>query len=119
LDDVTHPYARYNAATALARRGEPTVVGALSELLETQQPPETIADDSVEEQSLQRNRMIVNGLRAASDLLDVNSRVDLRGMSSIVEQLTRDESREIRDHAKTLLKKINQQATTVQAAETT
>ena len=76
--------------------------------METRQPPETIADDSLEEQSLQRNKLVVNGLRAAADLLEVNPKVDLQSMSPIVEQLTRDESREIRDHAKALLKKINQ-----------
>jgi hypothetical protein len=110
LDDVTHPYTRYNAATALARRGEPAVVEALQEMLETQQPPETIADDSVEEQSLQRNKLVVNGLRAAADLIDANPSVDLNTMVTLVERLTDDESREVRDHAKALLKKIKQQA---------
>jgi hypothetical protein len=108
LDDVTHPYARYNAATALARRGEPAVVEALMEMLETQQPPETIADDSVEEQSLTRNKLVVNGLRAAADLMDANPNVDLGGMVKLAERLADDESREVRDHAKTLLRKINQ-----------
>ena len=62
LDDVTHPYARYNAATALARRGEPAVIDALVELVETEQPPETVEHDSAEEQAAQRIRLIVSGL---------------------------------------------------------
>jgi len=106
LDDVSHPYARYNAATALARRGDPAVIGVVVELLSTQTPPETAAEDSPEEQNVQRTKLVINGLRAASDLVDANSEVDLARITGAIEKLTEDESPEIRDNARAMLRKL-------------
>ena len=97
LDDVAHPYARYNAATALARRGEPAVVDVLVELLTTDQPPETSEQDSPDEQVAQRTRLVVSGLEAVWELAEANDDVDLRSVIAAVQRLTQDETREIRE----------------------
>jgi HEAT repeat protein len=106
LDDVAHPYARYNAATALARQGEPAVVAVLVELLTTQEPPETSERDTADEQAAQRNRLVIHGLQAALDLAAANSSIDLRSVIAVVEGLTQDESREVREHAQVVLKQL-------------
>ncbi len=106
LDDVAHPYARYNAATALAREGEPAVVDTVVEMLTTQQPPETSDVDSSDEQTAQRTRLVIHGLQAASDLAAANPQVDLRPIVSAVEELTEDETREVRERAKVVLQRL-------------
>jgi HEAT repeat protein len=106
LDDVAHPYARYNAATALARRGEPAVIGAIVEMLGTQQPPETNERDTPDEQTAQRTKLVVHGLEAASDLAAANPQVDLSRIISQLEKLTEDETREIRKRAKVVLETL-------------
>jgi HEAT repeat protein len=107
LEDPYYPYARYNAATALARRGDPAVIDALIELLSTERPPETTEKDSASEQLGQRNKLVVYGLRAATDLADSNPKADLTPLVAVIERLTDDESREIRGNAKTVLATLN------------
>ncbi|MEX2141657.1 MAG: HEAT repeat domain-containing protein [Pirellulales bacterium] len=106
LDDVAHPYARYNAATALARRGEPAVIEVVVEMLATHEPPETSEKDTAEEQAAQRTRLVIHGLQAASELAAANSNVDLRSVIAAVEGLTEDESRELRQRAKLVLQSL-------------
>ena len=113
LDDVAHPYARYNAATALARKGEPAVVEVLVELLGTEQPPETLDTDSAIEQDAQRTRLVIHGLEATADLAAANASVDLHSVRDAVERLTHDETREIRERAKVVLKDLRQRSKAV------
>jgi hypothetical protein len=110
LDDLSHPYARYNAATALARQGEPAVVEVLVELLGTQQPPETAERDSELEQEAQRTRLVMHGLQATTDLATANPSVDLAPVIRAVEQLTDDPAQEIRQHARAVIKKLRQRS---------
>jgi hypothetical protein len=102
LDDVTHPYARYNAATALAKRGEPAVIDVVVELLKTERPPETAESESVDEQAAQRAKLVLSGLRAAVDLAKANRQLDLQRVITAVEDLTDDDSRAIRSQAQTV-----------------
>ena len=106
LDDVAHPYARYNAATALARQGEPAVVEVLVELLTTQNPPETSERDTPDEQTAQRTRLVLHGLQAVSDLAASNPSVDLSSVVAAVDGLSEDESREVRERAKVVLQSL-------------
>jgi HEAT repeat protein len=111
LDDVAHPYARYNAATALARRGEPAVIDAVVELLTTQQPPETSEKDTPDEQTAQRNRLVIHGLQAAEDLAVANASLDLGTVLAAAERLTEDESREVRQRAKVVVENLRRRTT--------
>lgn len=111
LDDIAHPYARYNAATALARRGNPKVVETVLELLQTKEPPES-AEDTPEAKSVQRAKLVIYGLRATSDLIDAQTSADLSPIREIIEKLSDDDSPEIRDHAKAVLKKLTTAAAT-------
>jgi HEAT repeat protein len=106
LDDVAHPYARYNAATALARRGEPAVVDVLVELLKTDKPPETSDQDTPDEQVAQRMKLVVSGLDAVLELTKANSTIDLGPVVDAVQRLTEDESREIRRRARVVLNEL-------------
>jgi hypothetical protein len=116
LDDVSHPYARYNAATALARRGDPAAIDAIVEMLGTKEPPETSEKDTKQEQDLQRSKLVTAGLRAASDLAEANPEVDLSRLTSGVEALTNDQSREIRNHAKALVARLEKRGERVSKA---
>jgi hypothetical protein len=106
LDDFAHPYARYNAATALARRGEPAVIDVLVELLTTDQPPETSEKDTPDEQVAQRSRLVITGLDGALALAEANPDVDLRPIVAAVQRLTEDDSREIRKRAQVVLNEL-------------
>jgi hypothetical protein len=109
LDDLAHPYARYNAATALARRGEPAVVEVLVELLTTDEPPETSEKDTPDEQTAQRTRLVTNGLDAVLALAKANPRADLAPVTVVVERLTQDETREIRKRAQVVLRELQRE----------
>jgi HEAT repeat protein len=111
LDDFAHPYARYNAATALARRGEPAVVEVLVELLTTEEPPETSEQDTPEEQAAQRMRLVTSGLDAVLALSEANPNADLASVVVAVEGLTKDESREIRKRAEVVLRELQRRNT--------
>jgi HEAT repeat protein len=106
LDDFAHPYARYNAATALARRGEPAVVDVLAELLTTDEPPETSDKDTTDEQVAQRMRLVTSGLDAVLALAKANPSADLDSIILVLEKLTQDESREIRKRAQVVLREL-------------
>jgi HEAT repeat protein len=109
LDDFAHPYARYNAATALARRGEPAVVDVLVELLTTDKPPETSQMDTADEQAAQRTRLVISGLDGAMALAKANPSADLAAVVVAVEKLTQDESREIRKQAQVVLRELQKE----------
>jgi hypothetical protein len=111
LDDFAHPYARYNAATALARRGEPAVIDVLVELLTTEEPPETSEKDTPDEQAAQRSRLVITGLDGAMALAEADPDADLRPIVAAVERLTKDESREIRKRAQVVLNELQRQNT--------
>jgi len=106
LDDFAHPYARYNAATALARRGEPAVIDVLVELLTTDEPPETSESDTADERALQRTRLVVSGLDGALALAEANTSADMRPIVTAAQRLTKDESREIRKRAGVVLNEL-------------
>lgn len=108
LDDFAHPYARYNAATALARRGESAVVEVLVELLTTDVPPETSEKDTADEQALQRTRLVTSGLDAVLALAEANPSADLAAVIAAVEKLTEDESGEIRKRAQVVLRELRE-----------
>jgi hypothetical protein len=106
LDDVAHPYARYNAATALARQGEPAVLDAVLEMLTTTTPPESSQDDTPEERDAQRSRLVIHGLQATSALGIANPQVDLSPAVEIVRRLESDDSMEVRQQAKAVLNRL-------------
>jgi HEAT repeat protein len=106
LDDFAHPYARYNAATALARRGEPAVIDVLVELLTTDEPPETSENDTADERALQRTRLVASGLDGALALAEANPNADMRPIVAAAQRLTNDESREIRKRAAVVLNEL-------------
>jgi HEAT repeat protein len=112
LDDFAHPYARYNAATALARRGDPAVVEVLVELLTTEEPPETSQQDTPDEQTAQRIRLVTSGLDAVMALAEANPSADLASVVVAVEGLTKDESREIRKRAEVVLRELRERKET-------
>jgi HEAT repeat protein len=106
LDDFAHPYVRYNAANALARRGEAAVVDVLVELLTTDKPPETSENDTPEVQAAQRAWLVTTGLDATAALAQANPNVDMRSIIAAVKRLTEDDSRDIRKRAEVVLNEL-------------
>ncbi len=103
------PSVRFNAATGLAMRGDAAAAPVLIEMLDpiqvaaTRQEPEEFKEGK-------RVTVIVNGLRGAAELARLNNTADLSPLRGAVEPLTGDSSREVRDHAKAVLARLNELA---------
>ncbi len=115
LADDLYADARYNAAIALARRGNLHAVEALCELFDAEAVSMSIAQEKTPAlQAFKRNTMLKNALEATSILLKKNPELDLSELTSAVEQFVESPSawdepqplpKELLDLAKGLLAK--------------
>jgi hypothetical protein len=97
LDD-SHPDARFNAATSLARHGQ---AAALPVLLEMLDPDQTLSthEERPEDRSEKRKMVNVNGLRAIAELARTNPTVDLSSAQAAVDKLTKSDLVEVKEKA--------------------
>jgi len=112
LDDVD-PNVRYNAATGLARRGNPRAIGVLTEMLD----PEETAGIDVERQAsardFKRALILTNALRATRMLADARPDADLSPLRAAVKRLTQpDVGAPVRLEATSLLYLLDRQRQT-------
>jgi hypothetical protein len=121
LDDPNREVS-FNAATALARHGDPAAVKTLLKMLDPepfQHPakappaPATAGDKEKDDPDRQTDPTVVilNGLRGISQLADANSAADLRPLAAAVDRL-RDASfpLEIRDMAMSVHDKLEKRS---------
>jgi HEAT repeat protein len=86
LDDL-YPYARYNAATALARQGSLLAVPALEEMLDLESLAVSVkADDDPTFQTFNRNTILKNALQSALNLKEKNPTADLTSLKAAVDE---------------------------------
>ena len=87
LVDDLHTDTRYNAALALARRGNLLAVGAVCEMLDPDAIAISIArEEGAAQQTFKRNTIIRNALEAARSLKGKNPSVDLAELRIAMEQ---------------------------------
>jgi len=87
LADDLYADARYNAALALARKGNLRSVGAVAEMLDRDAIAISIArEDIAVQQTHKRNTILRNALEAVDSLLKKNPNVDLPELRTAVER---------------------------------
>jgi hypothetical protein len=88
LVDDLYPYARYNAALALARQGNMVVVPAVAEMLDLESLSVSVKTDEDETfQKFNRNTILKNGLQATENLRQKNPEADLSELRTAIEKL--------------------------------
>jgi HEAT repeat protein len=87
----SYPDVRYNAATMLARHGRAEAVEVLTEMLDERQAVAIEKEDEADSRGYKRDLILVNALRATSDLAQKNGTADLTELSKAVERLTAPE----------------------------
>ncbi|HEV3340883.1 MAG TPA: HEAT repeat domain-containing protein [Pirellulales bacterium] len=87
----SYPDVRYNAATMLARRGHAEAVEVLAEMLDERQAVAIEKEDEADSRGYKRDLILVNALRATSDLAQKNATADLTALARAVERLTAPE----------------------------
>jgi HEAT repeat protein len=91
LDD-SYPNARYNAATGLARQGDPRCARVLLAMLDPNNQESVKGETIDSNREAKRLSVMVNGLRAAGQLLDQldekSQTDDTRAIRSEVEKLS-------------------------------
>jgi hypothetical protein len=88
LVDDLYPYARYNAALALARQGNMVVVPAVAEMLDLESLSVSVKTDEDETfQKFNRNTILKNGLQATENLHKKNPEADLSELRTAIEKL--------------------------------
>jgi hypothetical protein len=87
----SYPDVRYNAATMLARHGHAEAVDVLAEMLDERQVVAIEKEDEAESRGYKRDLILVNALRATSDLAQKNATADLTSLTKAVERLTAPE----------------------------
>ncbi len=86
-----YPDVRYNAATGLARHGNPKAVEVLLEMLDPSQSAGIDVEKQEPAKDFKRAMIVANGLRAVRQLAGANRTADLGRLSGAVERLARAE----------------------------
>ncbi len=81
------PSVRYNAATGLARHGDPRAVPRLVEMLDVRASG-TSSSDTLDE--IATTTILQNALRATVQLAESNPNADLRGIKEAIDRLNAD-----------------------------
>ena len=90
LDDL-HNDTRFNAALALARRGDLRAIGAVREMLDRESITMSIqGEEAAVQQTLKRNTIIRNALQAVKKISEMNPSIDLAELRLSVEEFVND-----------------------------
>src|SRR5690606_35892123 len=111
LGDV-EPNARYNAATGLARQGRAESLPVLVEMLDVDDVQGVAEEEGRQAQDFKRALIVINGLRAARQLVDKQPDADVASLRQAVDDLLASDLTpafehpdcvaEVRAHAKAL-----------------
>jgi hypothetical protein len=84
------PYAnaRYNAATGLARRGDPACVRVLKEMLDPENNQSARDESNERDKDRKRVTVLINGVRAAVDFAEANPQADLTELKTALQALS-------------------------------
>jgi hypothetical protein len=82
-----YPNARYNAATGLARVGDVECAGVLREMLDPENPQAIKDERFPNDQARKRTNVLLNGIKAALQLAEVNPNADLSQVKDALKSL--------------------------------
>lgn len=82
-----YPSARYNAATGLARHGDPACVIGLQEMLDPDNERAASDENNDRDKDRKRATVLMNGIRAALVYADANPSADLTELKAALQQL--------------------------------
>jgi HEAT repeat protein len=82
-----YPNARYNAATGLARVGDAECAGVLREMLDPENPQAIQDERFANDQARKRTNVLLNGIKAALQLAEVNPGADLSRVKEALKSL--------------------------------
>jgi HEAT repeat protein len=112
------PNVRYNAATGLARWGDASAAPVLVEMLDPDEASGIASETDEAAQQFKRHSILINGLRATSQLAVANLDADLTRLEAAVDQLSKsDVVKEIRYEAQQVLIDLQARATRTQSPE--
>ena len=115
MNRLGNQQSAYNATTALARRGNPAAVAGLARMLNPKPLPDTAeAGDSQNEDAASQEwfqvLVLLNALRATTQLLDQNPNVDLAPLDESIEKLAKYPNSQVQVEAKNLSLAIKQRS---------
>jgi PBS lyase HEAT-like repeat-containing protein len=82
-----YPNARYNAATGLARHGDPACIGVLKEMLDPDNSQSASDENNDRDKDRKRATVLMNGVRAALIFAEANPRADLTALKTALNSL--------------------------------
>jgi hypothetical protein len=82
-----YPNARYNAATGLARLGDPECVDVLNEMLDPQNDLSIRDESNDRDQAQKRTTVLINGIRATMRYAEANPAADLAELKQSLQTL--------------------------------
>jgi HEAT repeat protein len=109
VDDV-YPTARYNAATGLARAGDPRAVPTLLEMLDPDNQTSALDERKVEDQNLRKVQVWKNGIEATRKFVEKNPTADRAKLIVALQELTKAEQQEVVDKKTKRVSKIPDRA---------
>ena len=85
------PYAnaRYNAATGLARRGDPACIRGLKEMLDPENDQSARDESNDRDKDRKRATVLINGVRASLDYAQANPKADLTELKAALTALSK------------------------------
>ena len=86
-EEDPHSYARYNAATGLARHGDSRALSGLLEMLEPENKNVALDEPTESSRNFKRTLVQMNGVRAAKLLAEKRPIGDLAGLTAALEKL--------------------------------
>jgi HEAT repeat protein len=79
--------ARYNAATGLARRGDPACIRVLREMLDPDNNQAARDESNDRDKDHKRVTVLINGVRASLDFVEANPSADVSELTSALQRL--------------------------------
>jgi HEAT repeats len=83
----TYPNARYNAATGLARRGNPKCEPVLREMLDPTNVLAVKDEGNPNDQARKRTTVLLNGIKATVQLAETNPSADVSALTGAIDKL--------------------------------
>jgi hypothetical protein len=90
-----YPNARYNAATGLARHGDPRCIPVLKEMLDPANEVALRDESNPNDQARKRTTVLLNGIKASVQLAQAQPQADLSDLEQAIDRLVRSPLREV------------------------
>jgi len=114
----SYPDVRYNAATGLARYGDPAAIEVLVEMLDPAETAGLEIEEQKEAREQKRQKIVSNALRAARQLHAKNPSADIGSIETAIEKLLSSKpARSVQVEAAQALQELRSGVATASASE--